>query len=186
MKSQHYFSEEQESELKLRKITDTIRGKQYEFNSASGVFSASKLDFGTRVLAENMVIGKNDRVLDIGCGIGIIGRIAAELTSNEVVLSDINKRACELAKTNTSMLKNTKVVQGDSFKPIAGEKFDVILLNPPQTAGKELCFQMIEDAKNHLNPQGTLQIVARHNKGGKTLETLAKSGGYRVYLSRLR
>jgi len=196
MKTQHYFSEEQDSEFKTKKISDTIRGRQYELCTAPGVFSASKVDFGTRALSENMAIGKTDRVLDLGCGTGTVGRVAADLTSNEVVLSDINKRACELARMNTQGLKNTKVVQGNAFEPVANEKFDVILLNPPQTAGRDLCFQMIEGAREHLNKGGTFQMVARHNKGGKTLsekmqevfgnvETVTKQGGYRVYLSRL-
>jgi len=76
------------------------------------------------------------------------------------------------------------------------EKFDVILLNPPQTAGKKICFQMIEESKLHLNEKGTLQIVARPKKGGETLAQqmlkvfgnayeIAKGAGFKVYLSRL-
>ena len=73
--------------------------------------------------------------------------------------------------------------------------FDTILLNPPQKAGKDVCFRMIEEAPNHLKEDGTLQIVATHNKGGKTLakkmeevfgnvDSIVKKGGVRVYLSR--
>lgn len=194
---EHYFSEKPTSEFKLKTITETIRGKKYAFNTAPGVFSATKIDFGTKLLAEKMRVGENDRALDLGCGIGVIGRVTATLTNNKVVLTDINQRACKLAKTNTKELGNTKVVQGDKFQAVADEKFDAILLNPPQTAGKKLCFEMIEEAKEHLNPEGTLQLVARHNKGGKTLsekmqqvfgnlETIAKQGGYRVYLSKAK
>ncbi len=194
---EHYFSEKQTSQFKLRTFKSTVRGKEYEFNTAPGVFSATKTDFGTKLLAEKMRIKEKDKVLDLGCGIGILGRVAATLTQNTVTLTDLNQRACRLAKMNTKGLQNTKVVQGDIFQPVANEKFDAILLNPPQTAGKKLCFEMIEESKKHLNPEGTLQLVARHNKGGKTLsekmhetfgnmETTAKKGGYRVYLSTLK
>ena len=75
------------------------------------------------------------------------------------------------------------------------ENFDIILLNPPQTAGKKLCFKLIEDAKSHLLQNGSLQLVARHNKGGKELskkmlevfgnvKDIAKSSGYRIYISK--
>jgi 16S rRNA G1207 methylase RsmC len=95
---------------------------------------------------------------------------------------------------NTKKLKNVEVRNGNMYDAI-NEKFDVILLNPPQTAGKDVCFEMIEKAKHYLVKNGSLQIVARHNKGGKTLmqkmkevfnnvETLAKKSGYRVYISR--
>lgn len=195
--SEHYFSEKPTAKFKLESIKETIRGREYSFFTAPGVFSAKKIDSGTRLLAEEMIIDEGDKVLDLGCGIGVIGRVAADLTKNGVVLTDINQRACRLAKMNTDGLKNTKVVQGNKFEPVADEKFDAIFLNPPQTAGKKLCFEMIEESKDHLSQEGTLQLVARHNKGGKTLGekmrevfgnmgAIAKQGGYRIYLSRLR
>ena len=76
------------------------------------------------------------------------------------------------------------------------EKFDVILLNPPQTAGKKICFRMIEESKEHLNKGGSLQLVARHQKGGRSLQAkmeevfgnvkvIARGSGYRIYYSEL-
>jgi len=90
-------------------------------------------------------------------------------------------------------LDNVEVIVSDKFKKIEG-KFDTILVNPPQTAGKQLCFEMIEKSKEFLKKTGTLQLVARHNKGGKTLslkmqevfgnvKDIAKKSGYRVYLT---
>jgi 16S rRNA (guanine1207-N2)-methyltransferase len=189
----HYFSEKQESEFKLKKIKEILNNKEYEFYTSTGVFSKNKVDFGTKVLVNNMQIKEDDKVLDLGCGIGIVGRIASEKTENQVLLTDINKRAVKLAKMNTKNRKNAKVIQGNMYEKIK-EKFNVILLNPPQTAGKKICFQMIEDAKKFLLTNGSLQIVARHNKGGETLskymekvfgnmKTIVKKGGYRVYVS---
>ena len=74
------------------------------------------------------------------------------------------------------------------------EKFDTILLNPPQTAGKALCFRMIEESFKHLNEKGSLQVVARHKKGGKGISEKMESvfgsfkikaikSGFRVYAS---
>ena len=191
----HYFSQKQESAFKLSTITDTVRGIELKLSIAPGVFSAKKIDFGTKMLAEEMIIGSEDSVLDLGCGIGIVGIVASHLTQNEVVLTDVNERACKLAAMNSKRIKNITVVSGDMYDKVKHRKFDVILLNPPQTAGKKICFEMIEKAKEYLNPYGTLQIVARHNKGGETLslkmkevfgnmKDIAKSGGYRVYLSK--
>ena len=192
---EHYYSAEQKSELNIKKIRQKIRNKSFEFYTASGVFSKEKIDKGTLVLAENMVIGKNAKILDIGCGIGVLGIVAAKLFDANVVMSDINKRAMILTAKNLK-LNNVKaeIYQGNLYEKIKDNDFDVILLNPPQTAGKELCFQLIEQSKNHLRENGSLQIVARHNKGGKTLskkmeevfgnvKVIAKKSGYWVYLS---
>jgi len=198
----HYFDESPDSPLKLYSFKETLRGRTFEFISASGVFSAKKVDFGTKLLADNMQIRSNDKVLDLGCGIGIIGIVASTITKNEVICTDINERACSIAEKNAEKINpeayksgRIKIKCGDMFSHLKGEKFDVILLNPPQTAGKKVCFEMIRQSKEHLNSNGSLQIVARHNKGGKTLSEkmlevfgnmtiIAKKGGYRIYMSR--
>ena len=112
----------------------------------------------------------------------------------KVTFSDINERAVKITRINLKLHKlKAEVVQSDRFENIK-EKYNTILLNPPQTAGKELCFRLIEDSKKHLNKNGTLQVVARHNKGGKELSKkmkevfgniieIAKGSGYRIYAS---
>ena len=192
--SEHYFSKEQKSELKIKQINTTIRDEWISLYVASGTFSSKKIDKGSMILAEYMRVKENDSVLDLGCGTGIIGLIAAKLTKNEVVLTDINLRAVEIAKVNTKKMSNIKVLQGDLYEPVKNKKFDVILINMPQNAGKDICSKMILQAKDYLNKNGSLQIVEMHNKGGKyfeellkktfgNLEVLAKKGGYWVCCS---
>lgn len=192
---EHYYSEEPKSPLNIRKIASVIRGNKFEFYTASGVFSKSKIDKGTLALAESMIIARNSKVLDVGCGIGILGIAAAKLFNAGVVMTDINKRAVMLARKNLE-LNNAKaeIFQGNLYEKIKDRDFDAVLSNPPQNTGKDICFQLIEESKNHLKPKGTLQIVARHNKGGKTLsqkmeevfgnvKVIARKSGYSVYLS---
>ena len=191
---EHYYSEQQKSLFNVKKIKQKIKGQQFDFYTASGIFSKDKIDKGTLALAENMAVDKNSKVLDIGCGIGILGIVAAKLFNANVVMSDINKRAVMLAKKNAE-LNNVKaeIYHGNLYEPITQNDFDIILSNPPQTAGKELCFQLIEQSKNYLKKNGNLQLVARHNKGGKTLsnkmeevfgnvKVIAKKAGYWVYM----
>ena len=192
---EHYYSEQQKSLLSIKKIKQKIKGIEFELCTASGVFSKDKIDTGTLILAENMIINRNSKVLDIGCGIGVLGIAAAKLFNADAMMSDINKRAVMLAKKNVEV-NNVKadVYQGNLYEKIKDNDFDVVLSNPPQTAGKELCFQLIEQSKNYLNDTGNLQLVARHNKGGKTLsnkmkevfgnvKVIAKKSGYWVYVS---
>lgn len=192
---EHYYSEQQKSFLKIKKIGQKIRNADFEFCTSSGVFSKEKIDKGTLILAENMQIAKNSNVLDIGCGIGVLGIVAAKLFNANVVMGDINKRAVMLARKNIT-LNNVKaeVLHGNLYEKLNKNDFDVVLSNPPQTAGKELCFKLIEESKNYLKYNGSLQLVARHKKGGNTLskkmeevfgnvKVIAKEAGYWVYLS---
>jgi len=192
---EHYYSENPESELKIKKICQNIKGAALEFYTASGVFSKDKIDTGTLALAENMIIEKNSKVLDVGCGIGILGIVAAKFFNANIIMTDINKRAILLAKKNTELNNvKAKIYQGNLYETIKDNDFGVVISNPPQTAGKDLCFQLIEESKNYLKEKGSLQIVARHNKGGKTLskkmeevfgnvKVIAKKSGYFVYMS---
>ena len=192
---EHYYSEQQKSLLKIKKIKQRIKNIEFEFYTSSGVFSRERIDKGTLILAENMTVEKNSDVLDIGCGIGVIGIAAAKLFNANVVMSDINQRAVMLVKMNAK-LNNVKVdiYQGNLYEPIKDPNFDAILSNPPQTAGKEICFKLIAQSKKYLKNKGSLQLVARHNKGGKTLskkmgeifgnvKVIAKEAGYWVYVS---
>ena len=199
METQHYYSKQINSPLDIKKISQKISGTDFDFYTASGIFSKDRIDKGTLLLAENMIVSKISNVLDIGCGIGILGIAAAKLFDANVVMTEINKRAVMLAKMNVK-LNNLKaeVYQGNLYGPLIKNNlenhFDVILSNPPQSAGKEICFELIEQSKNYLKNNGSLQIVARHNKGGKTLSSkmqdifgnlkvIAKKSGYWVYIS---
>ncbi len=173
---QHYYSENQESKLKLRKIKANLRNTNLEFYTGSGVFSIKRVDKGTEILINYSIIKDNWRILDLGCGYGAIGiTIAKAFPKSKVIMSDINKRAIKLAEINAKLNKvNPIIIHSNIFENIK-EKFNTILLNPPQTAGKELCFKMIEQSKNFLEDNGLLQIIARNNKGGKVLSNKMKS-----------
>ena len=191
----HYYSKKQESPLNLKTISAVLRGKRMEFYTGSGVFSRDKIDDGSYILIENVIIRKGWKVLDLGCGYGAVGISIAKSENADVVLADVNERAVHLAGKNIELNKvNASARTSDLFSNIP-EKFDTILLNPPQSAGKKLCFQMIEESKEHLNKNGLLQLVARPKKGGRTLaekmkevfgnvEVISKGAGFSVYVSK--
>lgn len=190
---EHYYSKKQSSLLGIKKIRQDINGKEFFFYTSSGVFSKNKVDSGTLLLAENMAVGRNSDVLDIGCGIGVLGIAAAKLFGSKAVMSDINERAAMLANMNAKLNNvTTEVCCGKLYEPVKKNDFDVVLSNPPQNAGKELCFEMIGQSIAHLKNKGSLQIVVRRNKGGRSLskkmkevfgnvEVMAKKAGYWVY-----
>jgi len=191
----HYYSKEQDSKSELKKIGITVFNQFFEIYSNQGIFSKDSLDNGSELLIESAIINDKDKVLDLGCGNGVIGCMIAQKYDIELVMSDVNQRAVKVADLNIKLLgiKNAKAVQSDMFENVK-EEFDTILLNPPQTAGKLICFKLIEESANHLRKGGLFQIVARHKKGGATLEKhmeevfgnvrqTEKKSGFRIYIS---
>lgn len=197
-KTEHYYTKEQTSVFAPKLVRIRVAGIELDLYTSGGVFSPKKLDNGTKLLIENAEVKDGLKVLDLGCGYGVLGLVLKKLNPGiELVMTDVNPRAVKLAKMNAKHLKvDAEILQGDVFgnRALREMKFDIIFLNPPQTAGKKLCFRMIEESNDHLVGGGKLQIVARHQKGGKELakkmqevfgntEENAKGSGFRVYLS---
>ena len=203
---EHYYTKTQTSQFRPKKIRISginagfadLGSDCFELYTAGGVFSPKRLDTGTRLLINTAVIKKGWKVLDFGCGYGVVGIAIKKMNpSVDIVLADINSRAIKLANMNLKLHHiNAQAVQSDIFsnRKLDSMTFDTILLNPPQTAGKKICFRMIEESFTHLKKGGLLQLVARHQKGGKHLSKkmnevfgnvheLAKGAGYRVYSS---
>jgi 16S rRNA G1207 methylase RsmC len=192
---EHYFTARPDSKIRYGLIRARLRGGMYEFLTASGVFSSKKIDRGTALLAEKMIIKDSSRVLDLGCGYGVLGIVASRIGGDtRVVLTEINRRAVFLAKENLgrNSVDNGEVREGSYYEPIKNEIFDVILCNLPMSAGLKVVYRIIEESKEHLSQGGSLQVVVKRGAsrikdkmlaifGNVTI--LAKKGGYRVFLS---
>ncbi|MCX6710005.1 MAG: methyltransferase [Candidatus Woesearchaeota archaeon] len=191
----HYYSEKQDSPLRLSSFQACLRGKNFEFFTGAGVFSKSGLDEGSILLIEKCIMQDGWKILDLGCGYGAVGIALAGAFNSDVLMTDVNERALMLAKMNAEKNNvSARVLKSNCYDSIKDEKFDAILVNPPQTAGKEICLKIIIEAQNFLKNGGILQLVARHRKGGETLEKrmesefgnvreIAKKAGYRIYVS---
>ena len=192
----HYFSKKPLGKIREERWQDKLLGNELVLNSASGMFSVSEVDFGTRLLIESAVLPERASVLDLGCGYGVVGVAVKKARPDcTVTMVDVNERALKYARKNCRENKvECEVVASDLFESINDRKFDAILTNPPFSAGKKLCIEFIRQSLGHLNPGGTLQLVAPHNKGGSSLKKameeafgnvseLMKKSGYRVYCS---
>jgi 16S rRNA (guanine1207-N2)-methyltransferase len=58
----------------------------------------------------------------------------------------------------------------DGFQELT-QNFDVIAFNPPIRAGKKTIYRLYQEAKQHLNPNGSFYIVIRKDKGAESHET---------------
>ncbi len=141
-----------------------------KLTSLPGVFSHGRLDEGTALMLQNMPRIKpskvrNRRVLDMGCGTGVIGlSLLKQHPELEVTFCDVNAMALEA--TRRSILANEmqgQVYASDMWSDIT-DRFDLIISNPPFHTGQktdyELADRFIRQAKKHLKRSGELRIVA--------------------------
>ncbi len=194
-RAEQYSTRAPRSRPRPRTLRATLRGRRWAFQVAAGVFAHRRLDAGTRLLIETMRIGDRDRVLDLGCGYGPVGLVAAELArEGQAALIDANQRAAGLARANAAGcgLANVRVIVGDGGAPIRTGSMDVVVTNPPIRAGRRVVAGFIADAWRVLRPGGRFYLVARTAQGAKTLahliadrfaqvRTLRASAGYRVF-----
>jgi 16S rRNA (guanine1207-N2)-methyltransferase len=183
--------------MKLGIIRTYLREKPFEFLTASGVFSKKRVDLGTRLLIESMILPKNGYALDLGCGYGAVGIAAAVFNPDlHVVLVDVNERAVRLARQNAEInnVQNVMLKHGHLYGPVRGFTFKCVLSNPPVSAGMETVKAIISGAPEHMASKALFQIVVKSKIGGKRLCTilqdvfgdvsvLARKSGYRVLVS---
>ncbi len=140
-----------------------------------------KLHFTSGFLAEYLVrpgvVVKADRVLDLGTGSGLLAISAALAGARHVTAVDLNPVAVRAARMNAylyGLAGRVRVLQGDMFEPVGGERFDLIICNPPYLRGTPtsqgtLAYMAGDDfqwlrrfsraAADHLNPGGRCLLV---------------------------
>lgn len=151
----------------FREVATTLRGRAITVYSRPGVFSWEHPDEGTMLLAEHMVINRHESVLDLGCGAGGLGVVAAMLSDGgrvRLVDADIDAVRSSRGTVEMSGIRNCSVVVSDIASAVIDERFDVVVSNPPFHVGKatnlELPQQFILDAFEVLEPGGRLYLVA--------------------------
>ncbi len=172
-----YFDREPEAASKPREINYDIEAKHLLFTSDQGVFSKNHIDAGTDLLIRTAVKDLRDRsvkrgsLLDLGCGIGVIGITLKRLiTPFELTMVDVNTRALELAEKNLLLngIRYADVLESDGFSALGDRTFDVIVTNPPIRAGKATVYAFFEGAKEHLNPGGVFYVVIGKKQGAES------------------
>ena len=146
----------------------------------TGEFLVSQLDSSR--------IGPEAEVLDMGTGSGVCAVFAAR-HARRVVAVDINASAVRCARINALLNRAEGVVDvrhGDLFDPVAGERFDLILFNPPFKTGEAR-----DDRDRAWRANGLGERFAegldRHLKpGGAALLLLSTFGDAQVFLEPLR
>lgn len=139
-------------------------------------------------------VGAN--VLDLGCGAGTYGLAAAALGARRVVLTDVDAAAlrCALANGERNGLAGLEAREGSLFEPARGERFDTIVVTPPQLPapspvlatryggadGLDLFRVLARSAREHLAPGGRLYSLVTGWAGPARVAELFENGGLTV------
>ena len=180
------------------KLTSWLKGyrleqEQLQICTLPGVFSAGHLDSGSRLLLDNLGPLKG-RVLDFGCGAGVIGaNLLKRQPELELECIDINALALEATRFTLAENQLTaKVYASDGLSQVSGT-FNHIVANPPFHAGLKTFFQtteaLLSSAKDYLVHGGSITLVANAflpypeliEKSFGHCETIAVNGKFKVY-----
>lgn len=148
----------------LRMILATVKGVELRLETAPGLFSPRAVDAGTLAMLSRVEFGPDDKVLDLGCGYGVVGIVAARLGRPErVFLIDKDPVAVEIAAANVEAneAQGASVSLSDGFRDFAETGFDKILCNPPYQADFAVPKHFIEKGFNRLVVGGSLFMVTK-------------------------
>lgn len=143
-------------------IDEVIDGIPLSLISRPNLFSKKKIDLGTRVFIENLIIPVEGIVVDLGCGYGPIGIfVALKNPRLKVIMLDKNPLAVKTAKLNVErygLQDRVEVVQSDVLEKI-NNKVTVIYSNPPLSKGTDFLDKFAEQAHDRLEEKGFIEMV---------------------------
>ncbi|WP_439027958.1 methyltransferase [Haloarchaeobius sp. DT45] len=138
----------------------TLDGVDCSFVTRPGLFSASSVDHGTRLLTETATVRDGQRVLDLCCGYGPVGTYGGLAADCEVYLTDDDAVATACAERSLAASGvDATVVTADCHQGVVDQTFDRVLCNPPTHAGDEVLRDLFAGAHTVLAPGGRLLLV---------------------------
>ena len=164
----HYYTNNTDLKSEKKYITFYYRDQELTFVSDIGVFSKEYIDYGSRVLLDNISLRSSQtNLLDVGCGYGTLGLSLKKVYPwIKVEMVDVNERALALAEESVryNRLEDITIYKSSVYENVKG-RFDVIVSNPPIRAGKKVVFEILEKAYEHLNRSGELFVVIQKKQG---------------------
>ena len=147
------------------------------------IFSPGAVDSGTLAMLSLVEFQSTDVVLDLGCGYGVVGILAAKILGEEnVVMCDISQEAVDCAQQNAALnhVPNIDIRFSDGFTHLPERKFTLILSNPPYHADFSVPKRFIEGSFQKLETGGRLMMVTKRLDWYKN-KLISVFGGVKIY-----
>ncbi len=172
MSTDHYFTVQPASDEQRRTLTVPLAGRSVRVQTARGVFSADRLDPGTRVLLDTVPAPPTTgTLLDLGCGWGPLALTMGLLSPGaDVYAVDVNERALDLVRRNAAGLGLRRVRACRPDEVPADAAFTTIWSNPPVRIGKVALHQLLDTWLARLEPGGAAYLVVQRNLGADSVQ----------------
>lgn len=177
-------------------ISTEIKNVSLKFETDPANFSPNSIDIGTLAMLSAVDFLPGDKVLDMGCGYGVVGILAAKLIGREsVAMCDISESAVKQAKINARLngVPDIDIKISDGFSEIPDNDFTLILSNPPYHTDFSVPKRFIEGGFKKLAVGGKLIMVTKRLDWYKNKLTSVFGGvrvreinGYYVFISEKR
>lgn len=177
-------------------IEEQVQGIFLSLQTNEEIFSPGAVDRGTRAMLSFVEFTREDKVLDLGCGCGVVGICAAkQIGAERVWMCDISENAVEISRQNAkdNGVELVNILQSDGLRGITEKEFTLILSNPPYHTDFSVAKEFIEDGFKKLVIGGRMVMVTKRldwyrNKlssvfGGVTVK---EQDGYYVFLAEKR
>ena len=180
MSEDHYFSADPKARFQRTAVSCTVWGRELTLDSGSGVFAHGRLDPGTSVLLRETSPPAGGRILDLGCGWGVIGLAIAVAAPDAVVTGvDVNERALLLANQNAARLGVSDRFQAATAAVVPPDAaYDEIWSNPPIRIGKPALHELLLTWLPRLAPGGRAVLVVGKFLGADSLQRWLGEQGY--------
>lgn len=180
----------------LKLLQADVLGRHVSLETSNGLFSPRHIDRGTLQMLEHAKIDSGMRILDLGCGCGIVGIVAAKIAGEEnVFMSDADPLAVEIARRNAvrNGVSGVRILLSKGFESIDASQFDLILSNPPYQSDFSVAKSFIEKGFNRLKIGGRLVMVTKRREWYKNKlisvfggVEIVEADGYYVFTSERR
>ncbi len=145
--------------------TIEIKNKTLTLHTEGDVFSPGGLDRGTAAMLSCVTFSPEDKVLDLGCGCGIVGILAASLIgADRVTMCDISDSALSCSAHNAAangVADGLTLLRSDGLSAITDTDYTLILSNPPYHTDFSVAKGFIENGFRHLAVGGRLYMVTK-------------------------
>ena len=163
------------------KIEKEINGITVTLDTGDYYFSPDEIDRGTLAMLSAVEASPEDKILDLGCGYGIVGIYLAKLSGAEVVMSDVSEDAVRLSEENLKLngVTSARVVQSDGLSAVEDKDFSLILSNPPYHTDFKVAKGFIENGFRKLKVGGRMIMVTKRLDWYKN-KLISVFGGVRI------